>query len=659
MKLIRLDLKDFKGTRDLTLEANGSDVSVFARNGRGKTTLADAYYFLLFGKDSLGREKFGIKTLDDKNEPIHFLEHTATAVFELDGGEIVELMKIYKEKWTTTRGKSEQEFDGHEVLHYRNGVPVAENKYKDYVAGLCPNEQIFRSITSATYFNEVLKWDDRRRILIEVCGDVSDADVVSSNSGLARFPAMLGNHTIDEYRTMVTAKRKKVNADRGLLPARIDEVNRSLKDGADEKVPDMDPLRAEVRRLGESRARINAGGEIAEKTGRLRFLEAEASEIATRVKVEANKAFDQAQVELRRANGEVSRVESESSTLTHQLEADQSALTSMVSQINDKIAEHKAESAKVLEYSGPESCAACGQALPADRVADAKRKAEDAFNERKATNLERLVVEGRALRTKSTSLENKIAEKKADIASLSAQTQSLTATRDALRERAAGLESPQIDLEADPVYKANQEKQDALRLQIAELRKGAETALAEIDKQIAEANAKVSAAESVIARILQRKQSQGRIEELKTEEKKLAKEIEQIDADLFLTEEFIRAKVRLLTERIDSRFSLVKWKLFETQVNGGLSECCIALVNGVPYSIGLNTGACMRASLDICNTLSQHYGIVAPIFVDRAESLTEDFPTFGQQIRLEASKPDNELRIVIHDRAQAQEAIAV
>src|SRR5690606_7377882 len=129
VRLQRLKLRNFKGIREFTLEANGSDVTIYGDNGAGKTSLVDAFMWLLFDKDSQNRKDFQIKTLDADGEPIHNLEHEVEAALELDDGRQVTLRKVYKEKWTRKRGSAVAEFTGHTVDHYIDGVPTKQSDY--------------------------------------------------------------------------------------------------------------------------------------------------------------------------------------------------------------------------------------------------------------------------------------------------------------------------------------------------------------------------------------------------------------------------------------------------------------------------------------------------------------------------------------------------
>ncbi|NLM08491.1 MAG: ATP-binding protein [Clostridiales Family XIII bacterium] len=124
MKLNSLKLQNFKGIRQFELDAQGGDISVFGDNATGKTTLADAFMWLLFDKDSSNRKDFQIKTLGPDGEPEHGLEHTVEASLQLPNGKQLTLKKVYAEKWTKKRGSATAEFTGHTTDHFIDGVPV-------------------------------------------------------------------------------------------------------------------------------------------------------------------------------------------------------------------------------------------------------------------------------------------------------------------------------------------------------------------------------------------------------------------------------------------------------------------------------------------------------------------------------------------------------
>ena len=140
-----LTLSQFKGVKSVMLDPQGCNFNVYGDNASGKTTIADAFVWLLFGKNLAGSAKFEIKTLDENNEPIHHLNHSVTGEFRLPD-ESITLSKTYKEKWVKQRGKLNQEFEGHTTDHTINRVPVQEKEYAARVASIC-DESLFRILS--------------------------------------------------------------------------------------------------------------------------------------------------------------------------------------------------------------------------------------------------------------------------------------------------------------------------------------------------------------------------------------------------------------------------------------------------------------------------------------------------------------------------------
>src|SRR5690606_2110005 len=189
----------FKGIRNFELNTQEKDVNVFGDNAAGKTTLADAFMWLLFDKDSSNRKDFQIKTLKPDGEPEHGLEHIVEAILELEDRQQIALKKVFQEKWQKKRGSATAEFTGHTTNHFVDGVPVQKKEYDARIAEIA-DENIFRLLTDPRYFNEVLHWTDRRKLLLEVCGDVSDEEVISSQKALNALKDILGNRTIEQQR---------------------------------------------------------------------------------------------------------------------------------------------------------------------------------------------------------------------------------------------------------------------------------------------------------------------------------------------------------------------------------------------------------------------------------------------------------------------------
>ena len=151
-----MKLKNFKGIKNFELKPDGNDLRIYGENEAGKTSLYDAFYWILFDKDSEGNSNFSIKTLDEDNNVIHNLEHEVKAELEINDKKM-ELRKVYYEKWTKKRGSATETFTGHTTDYYINDVPVKKSEYDSKINDLIDEER-FKLLTNSAYFNEQLHW---------------------------------------------------------------------------------------------------------------------------------------------------------------------------------------------------------------------------------------------------------------------------------------------------------------------------------------------------------------------------------------------------------------------------------------------------------------------------------------------------------------------
>ena len=73
IEIKKLHIENFKGTKQRTVEF-GENTLICGANATGKTTIFDAFTWILFGKDSLGSAKFEIRPLDKNGKMIDNLE---------------------------------------------------------------------------------------------------------------------------------------------------------------------------------------------------------------------------------------------------------------------------------------------------------------------------------------------------------------------------------------------------------------------------------------------------------------------------------------------------------------------------------------------------------------------------------------------------------
>ena len=622
VRLLRLSLRNFKGIKDFTLDAAGGNVSVFGDNATGKTTLVDAFHWLLFDKDSANRKDFDIKTLSRDGEPLHGLEHEVEGILEVDGKELT-LRKVYSEKWTKRRGSATKEFTGHTTDHFVNGVPVKKAEYDARIAGIA-EENAFRLLTDPSYFNEVLHWQNRRRILLEVCGDVSDEEVIAGDRSLADLPGILGDRTLEEHRRVIMASRTRVNRELEKIPVRIDEVRRGLPDvsGLDGNTlaSDVQNLRAARNEKEQELARLQAGGEIAEKKRRLAEVKTELLDLERQALSGADEKIRAEREALRKVNEAIDGLSRGIRTKQAEIEDEGKAVKRLEERMNVLRDTWHRQNDLAFEHNQDETCPTCGQAIPKEPLAAAREKALTDFNLRKARTLEEISAEGKAARNEAESCRERVASLEKEIREAEGRLKSLEAEAGKIEQRIETLCCRQGSADVGPKHGQLAMERDSLEQAIARLQEGGAAALDRVTREISRAlDEEITVLQGRLAEIDQHEKGLVRIEDLKGEERALAAEYERLEKELYLTEQFVRTKVSLLEGRINSRFKYARFRLFNILVNGGIEECCETVYEGVPYSTALNRGARMNVGLDIINTLSEQYGFEAPMVVSEPD----------------------------------------
>lgn len=647
IKLMALALRNFKGVKELIIELNGGDAKAYGDNGTGKTTVKDAFLWLLFNKDSQNRADFSIKTLKDGKE-VNNLDHEVEAVFRIDGSPLT-LRKVYHEKWTKKRGAPVAEFAGHETDYFIDGVPSKKGEYQAKVDSIV-KEEVFKLLTSPTFFNENLKWQDRRATLLEVCGDVEEEDVLAFNSALKDLPTILKGRTIEDHRKVIAGRRAEINKELDRIPVRIDETTNSLPEVSID-VPSIEKEITSIEtKLDEHGTQINNiknGSAIIGKQNELRQIELDLKEIQNELESESVEIGHQVNTKIQEEQSNLAIIQRKKDDAAHKvalLEKDVVRFDEKLVALKERWYERDGQ-VYTHQHDSDGVCPTCNQSLPIEEIEAAKEKAVAAFNLAKSTELEQISANGKAITEDKTQTLERIEKLKAEVVSLESQIVAKKKAGAKLMEELESLRQAVKDARKDPKYQAKLQEQAKLNEEIKSLKDNAQNAVADIESEVASLRAKRTELNAQIAQQAHVVASGKRIVELEEQQKELATEFEKLEHELFLTEEFIRSKVELLTEKINSKFKYARFKLFDTQINGGITEVCETLYEGVPYSSGLNNAARINVGIDIINTLTEHFGIRAPIFVDNAEAVTKLIDTDSQLISLVVSEKDKQLRI--------------
>lgn len=628
MKLTKLELLNFKGLKSFTISLNG-DVVIRGDNATGKTTVFDSVCWLLFGKDSLDRADFEIKTLDG-GEPIHKVNHEVTGAFTLDEGGTVELKRVYREKYSSPRG-GEVTMTGHTTDYFVDGVPKKEKEYKEMVSSLV-DESIFKLITNPLYFNETYSWQNRRKLLLEMCGDISDEDVIASHDELRRLAGLLEGRTVDDHRKVVAAKKTAINKELDMIPVRIDEAMRNKPEITSDKaklIRDIETLSAGIDEVEKQKAIIQNGFSSTEKESKIRDinrqLEGQSSKVLSdyhKQKQRLRDEYEASLTKLKMVEVDRDRCADRRDELNKEIERESKRIITLQSEFDTFNA----------QQFNKESCPTCGQALPADK----QEILEAEFNTNKSKKLE----EWKGLIESAVKLKANYEEQQEIMVSkIDSLTTEASQYNDAYNVKFKEYEAySEPNLEDDPVYADL--KAQLFLLEIDD-EPGADTEkLTKLDEELSSMKSKKAELETELNKFKLIDDINHRIFELENQQEKLVAEKNALDEASFLMDEFIKAKVNMLEESINARFKLARFKMFNVMLNGNVEECCETTYEGVPYR-SMNNAARINVGLDIINALTSYYKVNAPVFIDNAEAVTEFVPVNSQTIKLivDESKP--------------------
>ena len=619
-------LQNFKGIKSLEINADGKSLSIYGDNATGKTTVFDAFTWLLFGKDSLGRSDFGIKTQDEYGNVMHNLEHSVECELAIDNS-ILTLKKVFVEKWTKKRGSAEAEFTGHETKYYINEVPSSKGEYTAKIASII-DETLFKIITNPLYFNEHMKWQERRAILLNLCENISDEDILAKDDKFALLADELKGRTISEYKKIIQSKQAGINDELKTIPQRIDEANRAIADVPEVNEGEKATIEKKVADLNDEivaiKNGVSADAELIALKEKKRQIESKTCDVTELVN------------ELGKFRNELCEIDSEETNCRRKIKMFFDAIQDEEKRANAY--RNEWHSVNSEQYVGDENCPTCGQALPTEMVETAKQ----IFNTSKVKRLEEINARGKecardiAKDTEAhdewTKKLNSVLERKAEVENEIARVEGLI--NDAKNNFAdkVKVELVEIDMQIAEAEKIAQNEKDNIGSKIYP-----------IQEQINEEKAKLAEIDkAILARDLAEKQKQ-RIAELSEREKALAGEYANLEKTAFLIDEFIKFKVEMLSEEINSHFKYAKFKLFDVQINGGIAECCEVTYKGVAFQ-DLNNAARIQIGVDIINTLCKLNDKYVVMFIDNAESCNEIPLSKGQQIRLYVSN-DKALRI--------------
>lgn len=642
IKFKKIRIRNFRGLVSFDANLEGRSVRISGANGLGKSSVADAITWVLFGKDSRRRTAFPIDPVDDEGRIIHNLDVSVELEMLIDG-QPTTLRRRRQEKWVQKRGMTREQLDGHQTTCYIDGRPLPSSDFSSHVDTIV-KEELFRALTTPDYFPS-LPMDQQYRLLVKIVGTRSLAEIAAKDEEAMKVVDELGQRSIDQYRQGLSYDLQRTRKEQELIPVRLSEVQGFIEQvkakGADGKTAQRhakgieEKLRQVTQEIDSMAGVVRAeNARYNDQRAYIQQLRQQRAAIEDRIEKQNREARTLHQSLVCKAKEELEATEERHTAAKTMLGLHERRLKDLEQQLEDFRSRWEEVERLSFSWNAEEAvCPTCVQPLPQDQADQKRVEAEMRFNERKMQQQDALDEEGK-----------KLAASKQRLQDLSAAAREEMATAERLMPEARERLSK---AEAEPIEQAdyhNASDWQRLSSEIDQRMKELEqTTQAQEPPQLAALRTEEEGYRKELRLLEQTIDRSKQIDEYIRREKELQKQRTTLSGEVARMQTRLEAAERLqlmeandLQKRVNDLFPSVRFRLSRELLNGREVGHCELSVDGVPYS-GLSTSERINAGLELINALARHYNIVAPIVIDNAEAVNKVAPTLGQQILLEVS----------------------
>lgn len=602
-------LQNFKGCKEAKYTFDGKNVTVCGANGSGKTTINTSYNWVMADKDAELHSNPPIRPID-----VEECTPRVDIILDIDGRE-VSVAKLQKQ---TKKGNSVSLSNTYEV----NAVEYGERDFKAKMAEYGIDFDLFLPLSHPDYFTSQ-KSADMRKILFAMASEKTDKEIADLTDGASDVAKLLDNYTVEEVKAMQNATLRKIKEVYG----KDGEILRAKIEGMEQSKVDIDVAELELQRnaikeqIAENKAKqediskqFEEYQNLSDGIMELKFAEGDLQRKANEENIKARREIEDKISDKKFLVKQTEKTISDTENCIELSKRTAEKISENLKEIRDK---WKAENERVFDENSL-VCSYCGQEYPTDK----KEQLRAEFESHKAKELKAItnngnLIKGRLDKEKETidSLEKELVEHRKSLEMLNNAIASL--------EKQLSELPTNIDVTGTEEYKAIQSQlakkeqamsqmnnADDIRKQLKADESELQEQLTEVEKRIALSQRNIEIDEQIAD--LRNKQSE--YEQNKADTEKILYQLDLVS----------KRKNELLTDDINKHFDIVRWQMFEYLKNGEIKDCCVPLIDGKRFSESTNKGREILAKLDIIKGLQKFYGQYYPVFLDNAESLSEE-----------------------------------
>ena len=605
--LKEIKLKDWRA-QNLSVTFSEERTLIKARNGMGKTSIMNAWRWLLTGKidpsHPANYELFNNREVLTPNTPVACVE----ATISIDGYDYV-ISKEAKASFTRPRGEVEwvkSASDKYRIMI--DGIEYSASQFTEWLsANICPQEML-PYVIDGCFFSYICEEDKRkaRKILDSIVGEVSDLEVKGDYSEIAAYLDKLSaEQIINKCRESLKRDEESIMRLKQTI-----ENNRAFIDNYRDKdftaiKERIDAIKHELKASDENAFLSKRSALMNKKVAKLDEI-AKAKDEYERKHVSAIHSLEMALNEMYRQNEKTQKEnehkEAEYKNAKSNIESEKELLKAL----RDELKEIKKEKEKVQCMTYEKTCPTCGARLSDDfddtflieKFNDGKRKRLNILQINKETQCRRI-----------KECEDRIAKLEA-IINNGCETINLSDCSDL--ERQLELTRKEfVPYEEMHEYLLSNSEIELISSQIDGLcdnEDNKNTLLSEL-----EAQSKVYGIKDEIEK------AKERIVECEKSLKQAYANIAKSEAQSLCAKALIEEKAQIISERVNKKMTNnCSIRMWSKQKNGEKTADCVILdACGVAYGT-TNTASRIKINIALQEMFMKHFGITMPVFIDEA-----------------------------------------
>lgn len=640
--LQNLTISNWRG-QNIIVNFNDTTTTIKGKNGCGKSTLMEAWCWLISGYTNANANK-NENLFDNKVTLSHETPKASVKATICIDDITYTIERVAEAKFIRKRGTNEYEKNASDSYYtYIDNIEISASDFNNWISSnLCDNTKIIYAL-DGNFFVFLCENDRKksRKVLEEIVGTITPLDFQKDYSLINDELKKISVELLEEkLKNSLKPLEKRLSE----IPIIVGRLNETLVEY------DSVDYFALLDEINEKKRTINEIDEtILGKASAIKPILGQRDaifELINQKTLELNKAKNdynatqqdklneiKARISQNKRNNE--QIKARNNSLLQQFENDSYSLKkakellSLLQDEREKLLNKKNEiKSKIFQE---DECPFCGQELPVELIEEQRMQ----FNKQKNDELQDIISRGKNIRSQIDNCIEQI-NRLSTIVEKGVNEESLISDDELLNELQIA-ESSFVAFEETSLYKKLSKEISDLNATMPIIPQNDNDALT-LSKRILldtldELNRKYGYKDKA-------DKIRVEINELHQEQKKVGCEIAKIEEKIAKCKEYIEERASIISDRINLKLHDCKIVMWETLKSGEkVPDCRIVDKNNVKYST-INHSNQIKLSIDIQRMFNKHYNINLPIWVDESDCFdSNNLPKIDdtQMIYLKAS----------------------